>query len=583
MSHPNQLSPSDSSTTVIDQHSSEKIHENEEDATPYLSATGREDLGENGHNPRENLEDQLGDSHVHLLETRKLVICLLGMSLSLFACFCDQTSVTVALPYIAKDLNAADSINWSGTSSLVANCVSQVLFGRFADIFGRKGMLIFSLTLLLISNLLCGFAQTAVQFYVFRAFAGIGAGGAQSLAMVIVSDVVTLRQRGKFQGILGANVGLGSAAGPLIMGAFTQRKTWRDFYRTLPPIIAVVIIMVYSLVENKKSKSVLTTREKLKKIDYYGILFATAGLLLILIPIVGGGSTYAWDSAIVIAMFTVGGLCLIAFVVIEWKIPELPMIPPQLFKNYTMSLLFGTTFLFGMAYYSFTFIVLYYFELVRGFSPMRSAVLLLPLVFVQATMSTVAGSIMSYIGHFLPIMYSGYLFWLTGCGMTIAWNQETSIAYIAGTLIMLGTGIGFIFQPTMVALQASSRMAQRAVAISTRNVIRSFGSALGIAFSSLIITNTVIQQMKSEKVQDNLPADFLKNLKTHVFVKPDTSGLTASQLEIVKAMYMKAIRNVFYFTIPLIAVCLISTFFLEDHGLQSTDQLVAKEKDAEAN
>lgn len=564
--------------------SSEKFNQDEQVATSSLSSTEREDHIEDEQQEEKlkNLEEKLGDSHVNLLGTKKLVICLVGMSLSLFTCFCDQTSVTVALPYIAKDLNAADSINWSGTASLVANCVSQVLFGRFADIFGRKGMLLFSLALLMIANMLCGFAQTSVQFYVFRAFAGIGAGGAQSLTMVIVSDIVTLKQRGKFQGILGANVGLGSAIGPLVMGAYTEKLTWRYFYRTLPPIIALVIIIVYFVVENKKSKSVLTVKEKLQKIDYYGIIFAMAGILLILIPINGGGSTYAWDSPIVISMFCVGGVCLIVFAIVEWKIPELPMIPPQLFKNRTLSILLTSTFLFGPAYFGFLFIVLYYFELVRGFSPMRSAVLLLPLVLTQATMSSFAGSVMSYIGHYLPIMYTGFLFWLTGCGMTIAWKEDTSIAYIAGNLIILGTGIGFIFQPTMVAAQANSKMSQRAVVISARNVVRSFGSALGIAFCSLIITNSLIKEMKAKRVQDGLPAAFLENFKTHVFVRPDTSDLTVPQLKIIRSMYMSAIRNVFYFTVPLIAICLISTFFCEDHGLRSLDQLPEGKKDNES-
>lgn len=581
MSRPNELTYSNSSTTVNDQPSPEKMEG--QVAAPSLSSTEREETVGTQQEEKiaKNLEDKLGDSHVNLLGKKKLIICLFGMSMSLFTCFCDQNSVTVALPYIAKDLDAADSINWSGTSSLVANCVSQVLFGRFADIFGRKGMLIFSLCLLMIANMLCGLAQTSVQFYVFRAFAGIGAGGAQSLTMVIVSDIVTLKQRGKFQGILGANVGLGSAVGPLVMGAYTENKTWRYFYRTLPPIIAAVIVVVYLLVDNKKTKSVLTVKQKLKKIDYYGIVFAMAGILLILIPINGGGSTYAWDSPIVIAMFCVGGVCLIAFAIIESTIPELPMIPPLLFKHRTLGILLVTGFFFGAAYFGFLFIVLYYFELVRGFSAMRSAVLLLPLVLTQATMSSIAGTIMSYIGHFLPIMYFGYLMWLTGCGMTIAWNQSTSIAYIAGNFIILGTGIGFIFQPSMVAAQASSRMAQRAVVISTRNVIRSFGSALGVAFCSLIITNSLLKELKAKAVQNDLPTTFLQNFKAHVFVRPDTSTLTSSQLNVLRSMYMKAIRNVFYFTIPLIAICLLSTFLLEDHGLQSIDQIPQKKKDKE--
>ena len=532
----------------------------------------------------QNLEDKLGDSHVNLLPKKKLIICLMGMSLSLFACFCDQTSVTVALPYIAKDLHATDSINWAGTSALVANCVSQVLFGRFADIFGRKTVLLFSLCLLMISNMLCGFAQTAVQFYIFRAFAGIGAGGTQSLTMVIVSDIVTLRQRGKFQGILGANVGLGNAVGPLIMGVYTEKLSWRYFYRTLPPIVAVVTVTVYLLVDNKKPHlhSVLTTKEKFQKIDYYGIVFAMAGLLLLVIPISGGGSTYKWNSPIVIVMFCVGGVCLIIFLLIEWKIPELPMIPLQLFQNRSLCILLGTTFLNGAAYFGFLFIVLYYYELVKGGSPMRSAVLMLPLVLTQATMSSIAGTIISYIGHFLPIMYSGYLFWLTGCGMTVAWKEDTSTAYIAGTLIMLGTGIGFIFQPTMVAAQANSRMSQRAVVISTRNVLRSFGAAFGTAICSLIITNTLVTEINKKMNEGGASMSYLLSLKKNIYSRPDTANLTEAQLHVVRSLYMKAIRNVFYLTIPLVSICLLSTFFVKDNGLQCLDEVpkATEEKNA---
>lgn len=521
------------------------------------------------------LERKLGDAHVNLLPRRKLIICMLGMSVSLFTCFCDQTSVTVALPKIGKDLNAENSINWAGTSSLLANCVCQVLFGRFADIFGRKNMLIACLGLLCIANMLCGFAQTGPQFYVFRAFAGIGAGGAQSLSMVIVSDIVTLKQRGKFQGILGANVGMGNAIGPIIMAAYAQKTTWRDFYRTLPPVIAVVMVVVYFFVDNSKKHkltSVLTTREKLRKIDYYGVFFSTAGLTLLLIPISGGGSTYAWDSTIVIVMFCVGGVCTLIFLLVEWKIPELPMIPLYIFKNISLSILLGTTFLYGMVYFGFLFIISYYYQLVKGYSEMRSAVLLLPLVLIQAFMSTLAGNAISLMGHFLPIMYSGYLFWLTGCGMTIAWKEDTSVAMIAGTLLIMGTGVGFIFQPTMVAAQANSMMAQRAVVISTRNVLRSFGGALGVAIASLIITNSLLKEINQQLEKNLVPKQFLYQLKQSIYSRADTSLLTADQAKVVRSMYMKSIRHVFYFSIPLIAVCLLSTFFVKDNGLRSLDQ-----------
>lgn len=531
---------------------------------------------------KRDLEDKLGNSHVHLLPRRELVICLLVNAFCLFVCFLDQTSPTVALPAIAKDLGAQNSINWAGTSSLLANCVCQVLFGRFADIFGRKNMLMGSLAMLMIANMLCGFAQTGPQYYVFRAFAGVGVGGTQSMGMVILSDVVTLKQRGKFQGILGSAVGLGNAVGPIIMALYVEHSTWRNFYRTLPPLMFVVLVIVYFVIEdNRKGLLVLSMREKWKKIDYIGIFFATAGLTFLLIPISGGGSTYAWDSDLIIAMFVVGGVCSIVFLIVEWKIPELPMIPVYIFKNWSLSVLLLSTFLYGIAYFGFLFIVSYYFQLVMGQDALHSAYYLLPLVLVQAAMSIAAGNIISFTGHWIHILISGYLFWLTGAGMTLAWKENTGSGMVVGTLIVMGVGVGFIFQPTMVAVQANATMAQRAVVIGVRNVLRAFGGALGVACATLIVSNSLINEVNKQLDNLNVPRLFLINLKANIYTKADLSGLTEPQKDTVKTMYMNSIRNVFYFTIPLLAICLILLCLVKDRGLQCLDQRPEKKADKE--
>ncbi|OBA21474.1 MFS general substrate transporter [Metschnikowia bicuspidata var. bicuspidata NRRL YB-4993] len=524
--------------------------------------------------PPEHLEDQLGNAHVNLLSMKKLLICLLGTSLSLFAAFCDQTSVTVALTYIAKDLDAQNTINWAGTASLLASTVFQVFFGRFADIFGRKEVLLACLCLLLISSLLCGFAANGPQFYIFRAIAGIGSGGVSSLSMVIMSDVVTLKRRGKLQGILGSSVGIGNAVGPLIMAYFAEQRTWRDFYRIMPPIILVIIFLVYFSVSSKKKSldSVLSTREKLKSIDYIGSFFAAASLILLLIPVSGGGSAYPWNSALVIVMFIVGGICFAIFLLVEYKIPELPMIPLTIFKNFTLSVILFSTFLFGMAYYSFLFAVSYYFQLVRGHSVKKLAIFTLPLVLMQASMSAFAGSIMTFTGRYLPVMIAGYSFWFSGHAMTLLWDEHTSDAIIVGTMVVLGTGCGFIFQPTMVAAQANTRKAQRAVVISTRNVIRSFGGALGTAISSLIITNSLLKDIKAQAGSSILPPLYMRYMKANIYSHPDVSVLTKEQVNVVRHMYSVALRNYFYFTLPLLGICLLLAFTTRDHGLQCLDE-----------
>lgn len=548
---------------------------NEEDQTQIERALSRKST---------KLEDKLAQVHDNILPMKQLIVCFLSLSCSLFVSFCDQSSAAIALPLIAKDLNAADSINWAGTASLLANTVCQVLYGRLSDIYGRKNILLVSIVILLVANLLCGFAKSGPEFYVFRALAGIGAGGIQSLTMVIASDSVTLRERGKYQGILGTSVGMGNIVGPLVMGALTEKSTWRDFYRIFPGIIALTFVIVCIFVKGNQSKqlnSVLTPRQKLMKIDYGGMFLSCAGLVLLLVPLSGGGSTFRWDSTLVIVMFVVGGLCIVAFAIYELKVPELPMIPLTAMKSATLSILLVSNFLFGAGYFGFFYVIPYYFQIVRGYSPMRSAVLLIPMLTVQSFMSTVAGTLMSITGHYIYIIAFGYSIWLTGLCVTLKWGTDSSIGLITGTLIMIGTGAGFIFQPSIVAIQANCKKSQRAVIIGFRNVLRSFGGAFGIAVSSLVISNTLNNSINKEMSTGFLPQSFLLNMKSHVFSHPDYSGFSPQQILHVKQMYMDSIKDSSYFLIPLLALSLLTCVVIRDNGLHCIDEPKEEKKEGQ--
>lgn len=532
--------------------------------------------------PEQGLDDKLGDVHINVLPRKQLIICFGTMALALFASFADLSSITVALPTIAQDLHADQTINWAGTANLLANCVCQVLFGRFADIFGRKLILLASLAILCVSNLLCGFAHSGVEFYVYRALAGIGLGGTMSLTMVITSDIVTLKQRGKYQGILGSMIGLLNLVLPLIMAAFIRHSTWRDFYRLTPPLCFVIMINTYMFIPStdKRLNDVLTNKQKFGKIDYFGLLFSTASLTLLLIPISGGGSTYRWDSTLVIVLFVVGGVCFFGFLVIEWKVPELPMIPLRLFKLPLLCLILLSNFFIGAAFFSFSYFVPYYQQIVRGYSVTKLLVLLFSLSVPIAVLLTIAGRFVSWSGHYIHVMYTGYITWLVAQCVTLTWNQHTSVAAQVVVLIIMGFGVGMIFQPTMVAAQAQAKKADRAVVISARNVIRSFGGAVGIAVSSLIVSNTLLKEVNAQLEQDLVvPEAYLHYLKAHIYSHVDVTSLTAEQLHVVRTMYMKAIRNFFYLLVPLLAVCLLSCLLVRDNGLQCLDEEKLDEED----
>lgn len=282
-----------------------------------------------------------------LLPKKQLLIVFSALALSLLICFIDQNGIGVALPTIGRDLHAEATVSWAGTSALIANTVFQVLYGRLSDLFGRlqekhhrtqnadtnvilpgrKYVFMSALALLSVSDLLCGLSQNATMLYVFRGLAGVANGGITSLTMMIVSDVVTLKERGKYQGILGACIGLGNMIGPFAAAAFVERSTWRGLFWVISPLAAICCLVCAFILPGPKATVKPDYKALCKKIDYWGILSGSAAIILILIPVSGGGSYFAWDSTMVISMLTVGGCCLLAFVFIEYRVALLPMMP----------------------------------------------------------------------------------------------------------------------------------------------------------------------------------------------------------------------------------------------------------------
>ncbi|KAG9101582.1 hypothetical protein FRC06_002810, partial [Ceratobasidium sp. 370] len=277
--------------------------------------------------------------------------------------------VSTVLPAIAHDLGAADRINWVGISFLVATTSSQIVIARLSDIFGRKFILISVIILFTIGNLLCGFAQSAVWLFVARAISGIGGGGINSLCMIIMSDIVSLKERGKYQGFLGAAIALGSGVGPLIGGALST-VGWRwVFWFTVPISIACVAQLWWMLPQNKLSGNFL---DKVRKVDFMGSFLSLVAVICILVPISGGGTYYSWHSALVIAMLTVGSVLAITFLLVEWRLAALPILPLRLFRVRNILIIYTTTLMTGIIYYCNLYFLPSYYTDARGFTPIQA-------------------------------------------------------------------------------------------------------------------------------------------------------------------------------------------------------------------
>ncbi|CAI7648456.1 unnamed protein product [Penicillium manginii] len=523
-------------------------------------------------NRQREAEKALHDQ-TNILPFGQLMVVFTGLATSLLIMCMDQNGISVTLPTIARDLGAQDTISWAGTSSLIANTMFTVLYGRLSDIFGRKVVYISALVLLCIADLLCGLSQSPAMFYVFRGLAGVAGGGVASLTMIIVSDVVTLEQRGKYQGILGASLGVGNILGPFIAAAFIERSTWRGFFWLISPLAAISAIVGYFLIPNNAQKDEF--RKNLYRIDWFGVLASSIGIIFVLIPVSGGGSYFPWDSPMVIAMLVIGGCAFVAFALIEWKVATLPMLPVVFFKSKVVTALFLQSFLLGAVYQAYLYYLPLYYQNARGWSPIVSAALTSPMVACQAIASICSGQYISRLKRYGEIIWMGFGLWTLGAGLMLLFDDKTHPAVIAVCVGISGIGIGFTFQPTLVALQAHCTKSHRAISISNRNFFRCMGGACGLAISAAILQATLRSQ---------LPAEF-SYLTESTYSLPSRSSLTDTQWSQILLAYTKASHSVFILQVPLIGVCFLACVFVRDRGLErikSPEEIEEEKRKAEA-
>jgi EmrB/QacA subfamily drug resistance transporter len=518
-----------------------------------------------------DLEAAIHDQ-TNLVPLKQRLVIFFTLASCMFLCYVDQNGITVLLPSIAKDLNAADTIAWAGTSALIANTVFQVLYGRLSDLFGRKKIFVACMVLLAISDLICGLTPNKEVLYVFRGISGVANGGIVALVNMIMSDVVTLQQRGKYQGIIGSFIGLGNAAGPLIAAAFTQHSTWRGlFYLNAPLCLIAAGVAAWTL---PQSMPKVNFRETIRKVDWIGLFFSTAAIILILIAISDGGHGTPWNSAETISMLVVGSICAIAFVIVEWKFAKLPMMPLEMWRNKSVAFMLVQSFLLGMNYYALIYYLPLYYQNVGGYDVMKSAVLILPLVLVQAAFSALGGQYMSFIGHYIEVILIGFAVWTLGSGLLVSLGADSPIGHICGFIIMVGFGAGCTFQTTNTAMQAHSPKSQRAIVISNRMLLRQLGGAVGLAISSAISGNVLAS---------SLPAH-LQYIAESTFAVPDLNTVGAADRRSISTAYANASRAVFIFCVAVIGVALVLTFFVKDKGMKREEDKVeerAREEEKE--
>ncbi|KAJ0422615.1 major facilitator superfamily domain-containing protein [Aspergillus carlsbadensis] len=433
----------------------------------------------------------------------------------------DQTTLAASLAVIGNALNASDKAAWISGGYFVTSTCFQLIYGRLSDIWSRKFVLFVGLGIFFFGSLAASLAQSATQLIVFRAFTGVGGGGLMTVAQMIVSDVVPLRERGKYQGILGAVVALANGIGPVIGGALSSISddSWRWIFRLNLPLTALTTLCVLFFMPLRKVTG--DWKLKLKAIDFVGASLALAGTAVLLLGLTWGGGEYSWDSAHVIATLVIGFAVCVVFVLWQWKGARYPLVPMHIFKSRIVNGACLTMFINGWNFLVQVYYIPTFYQLVFNYSTVKSGAMLLPITLMQTASSTVSGLVVHWVGRYRECILFGWMIWAVGLGLFSTLDESSGLGKQIGYGLLTGVGVGNTLQPALIAIQAGVERRDMAVVTSFRNFVRNLGGTLGLAVAQTIINNLLATALASLSLTATEQKSFLSSPQTYLSTLPE--------------------------------------------------------------
>jgi EmrB/QacA subfamily drug resistance transporter len=415
------------------------------------------------------------------LSHRRIMIIYSALMLGMLLAALDQTIVATALPTIVGDLGGLNHLSWVVTAYLLTSTCSTPIYGKLGDLHGRKRVVQASIVIFLVGSILAGLAQSMIQLILFRGLQGLGAGGLMALAMAIIGDILSPRQRGRYQGYMIGVFSLASVAGPAIGGFLTESLSWRwCFYVNIP--VGVAALIVTSSVLN------LPFHRIQHRIDYPGAALLVAAVASLLLVTVWGGTSYGWSSVEIVSLIAATGVLVVLFVWREGRAEE-PVLPLRLFHNSTFNLTNAAGFLAGMAMFGGTVYLPLFLQLVTGLSPTVSGLLLLPLVLGMTITSIGTGRLIARTGRYKVWPIIGALLMPTGMFLLSLMTRHTPVWEAGLYMVPLGAGIGMIMPVMIVAIQNATSHEDLGTATSSNVFFRSMGSSFGVAIFGSIMNS----------------------------------------------------------------------------------------------
>ncbi|KAH9485879.1 Efflux pump dotC [Psilocybe cubensis] len=530
-------------------------------STPPRSTEGFSVYSEIQNDHKQQHSASLTDQ-TNLLPFKKAIVCFIGLALCILVSTLDSIIIATGIPTISAAFDAGAVASWVPTAYLLTSTSFQLLYGRLSDIFGRKAAISVAMLVFMVGNLLAGFSRTIKELIISRGIAGAGGGGIISMAQIVISDIVSLRDRGKYQGIIGIVIALGYTVGPLIGGSLAQNISWRWCFWICIPVAGCATSVVVFILPLKPVKGSMT--RKLLVVDFFGAVLTLVGCTLVILPLIWGGVTFPWGSAFVLSPLLSGCLVIVLFCIWEWKGPRLPIVPMYIFKYATLTGVYITMFINGFVFFSSLSYLPQYFQVALGYDPIGAGILLIPLLVSQMAVSWISGIIVSHTGRYRNIIHSGFIVWSIACGLTSTFNRHSQKAEIIIFMLLAGSGVGQTLQTTVVAAQASVSRSDMAVVTAFRNFVRLLGGTLSLPVGATILNNSLRSAMSSLGYSSELIIEIID--KPALLSSPTTLGISPSDATfLLDVGYTRGFRRVFIFNAALTALATLASVILIKH------------------
>ncbi|MCY8309384.1 multidrug efflux MFS transporter MdtP [Bacillus vallismortis] len=524
----------------------------------------------------------------------KRTLLITGLVIAMFFSALDGTIVGTAMPKIVGDLGGLSMMTWLTTAYLLTSTTVVPIAGKLADLLGRRIVYVSGLIIFMAASALCGMANNMTELIIFRGLQGIGGGIMMPMAMIVIGDLFTGKQRAKFQGVFGAIYGLASVIGPQIGGWIVDSLNWKwVFYINLPVGIIAVIFIARGLQGRQQTGPI--------NFDIAGIFTMIVGVVSLLLALSFGGKEYAWGSWQILGLFALALIGIISFIIVESKAKE-PILPMYLFKNRTFTFLNLIGFFMSIGMFGAITFVPFFMQGIVGVSASESGTIMTPMMISMIITSIIGGQLVYKIG-IKPQIITGMLIMAGGFLLLTTLDLDTSKLIATSYMAIIGLGMGLVMPILTLALQESFSKEELGVVTSSSQFFRSIGGTFGItmlgavmnARSGNLLTDKLVPYLDSLPAQassfadqlksmiDTNPQGLLQSLFSPDALKQIPAAFSSHIMPILKTSLMDSLHSVFYTGLIFIAVGAVFTLFLKPIKLSNkkTDEQV-KEKAAQA-